>query len=73
MGTEKPLEATITKGGSKDLRTSIALGIVPRREDDGAKYRCVVWNRALSEIDVLETTVTLSVNCKYLIRKYQYY
>ncbi|XP_049534974.1 hemicentin-1-like [Anopheles darlingi] len=62
IGSEKPLEATIIKGGSKDLRTSITLGIVPRREDDGAKYRCVVWNRALSEIDVLETTVTLSVN-----------
>ncbi|XP_050086076.1 uncharacterized protein LOC126571536 [Anopheles aquasalis] len=62
MGSEEPLEATITKTGSKEFRTSITLEIVPRREDDGAKYRCVVWNRAMSEIDVLETTVTLSVN-----------
>uniref|UniRef100_A0A182YIJ5 Ig-like domain-containing protein n=1 Tax=Anopheles stephensi TaxID=30069 RepID=A0A182YIJ5_ANOST len=62
VGSEKPLKSTIAKGGSKDLRTSSTLSIVPRREDDGAKFRCVVWNRAMSEKDKLETTVTLSVN-----------
>ncbi|XP_049288781.1 titin-like isoform X1 [Anopheles funestus] len=62
VGSEKPLKSTMTKGGSKDLRTSSTLSIVPRREDDGAKFRCVVWNRAMSEKDKLETTVTLSVN-----------
>ncbi|XP_052864255.1 hemicentin-2-like [Anopheles cruzii] len=62
VGSEKPLKSSVAKGGSKDLRTSGSLSIVPRREDDGAKFRCVVWNRAMAEKDKLETTVTLSVN-----------
>lgn len=41
------------------------LSLIPRREDDGVKYRCAVWNRAMPEGQRLETTVTLNVNCKY--------
>ncbi|XP_062545555.1 hemicentin-1-like isoform X2 [Armigeres subalbatus] len=62
VGTNIPLPAPINKGGSKDLQTTSTLSVLPRREDDGAKYRCVVWNRAMPEGHRLETIVTLSVN-----------
>lgn len=64
-GSAVPLQAPTSKGGSKDHRTTSTLSMTPRREDDGAKFRCVVWNRAMAEGDRLETTVTLGVNCKY--------
>lgn len=66
VGSNTPLPAPINKGGSKDLQTTSTLSVLPRREDDGAKYRCVVWNRAMPEGHRLETIVTLSVNCKSL-------
>lgn len=59
-----PIDTPITRGDSKDLQTTSTLSLVPRREDDGAKYRCAVWNRAMPEGQRLETTVTLNVNCK---------
>lgn len=59
-----PLPAPITKGGSKDHQTTSTLSITPKREDDGTKFRCVVWNRAMAEGQRLETTVTLNVQCK---------
>ncbi|XP_055642747.1 hemicentin-2-like isoform X3 [Toxorhynchites rutilus septentrionalis] len=62
FGSNTPLQAPINKGGSKDLQTTSTLSLLPRREDDGAKYRCVVWNRAMPEGLRLETVVTLSVN-----------
>lgn len=61
-----PIPAPITKGGSKDHQTTSTLSITPKREDDGSKFRCVVWNRAMPEGQRLETTVTLNVQCKYL-------
>lgn len=64
-GSQIPLTAPISRGGSKDRQTTSTLSITPQREDDGAKYRCVVWNRAMAEGQRLETTVTLNVNCKY--------
>lgn len=64
-GSSTPLTATTTKGGSKDHQTTSTLKMTPRREDDGAKFRCAVSNRAMSPGQRLETTVTLSVNCKY--------
>lgn len=66
-GSAIPLQAPINRGGSKDRPTTSTLSITPQREDDGAKYRCVVWNRAMPEGQSLETTVTLNVNCKYLV------
>lgn len=63
-GSSVPLQAPTSKGGSKDHQTTSTLSITPRREDDGAKFRCVVWNRAMAEGQRLDTTVTLSVNCK---------
>ncbi|EAT45578.1 AAEL003167-PA [Aedes aegypti] len=64
VGSNSPLPAPINRGGSKDLQTTSTLSVLPRREDDGAKYRCVVWNRAMPEGHRLETIVTLSVNCE---------
>lgn len=63
-GSAIPLQAPINRGGSKDRQTTSTLSITPQREDDGAKYRCVVWNRAMAEGQRLETTVTLNINCK---------
>lgn len=64
-GSTVPLQAPINRGGSKDKQTTSTLSVTPKREDDGAKYRCVVWNRAMPEGQRLETTVTLNVNCEY--------
>lgn len=55
----------LVRGGSKDQPTNATLAIVPRREDDGAIFKCIVWNRAMNEGQRLETTATLNVNCKY--------
>lgn len=60
------MAANLISGGSRDLQTTSTLTIIPRREDDGAKFMCVVWNRALPEGHRLETVTTLSVNCEYL-------
>lgn len=64
-GSTTPLQAESNRGELKDLETSSTLTIMPRREDDGAKYKCVVWNRAMADGQRLESSVTLSVNCKY--------
>jgi echinoid protein len=61
-GNPNPLQAPINRGGTRDLPTTSTISIIPKREDDGSKYKCVVWNRAMSEQQRLETTVTLSVN-----------
>ncbi|XP_055919081.1 nephrin-like isoform X1 [Eupeodes corollae] len=61
-GSTVPLQAPLQKGGSKDFQTNATLSIVPRRDDDGAKYKCVVWNRAMPEGQRLETNVVLNVN-----------
>lgn len=63
-GSTTPLAANLISGGSRDLQTTSTLTIIPRREDDGAKFMCVVWNRALPEGQRLETVTTLSVNCE---------
>lgn len=60
-----PLQAPLSKGGSKDHQTTSTLTVTPHRDDDGAKFRCVVWNRAMPAGQRLEATVTLNVQCKY--------
>ncbi|SPP78968.1 blast:Hemicentin-1 [Drosophila guanche] len=61
-GSTVPLQSYALKGGSKNHYTNATLQIVPRRADDGAKYKCVVWNRAMPEGHTLETSVSLNVN-----------
>lgn len=64
-GNPNPLQGIINRGGSKDHQTTSTLTITPTKDDDGAKFRCVVFNRAMRDGEKYEASVTLSVNCKY--------
>ena len=59
------MEAEIIAGKTRAEPTVALLTLEPRRDDDGATFRCVVRNRAMREGQQLEATVELSVNCKY--------
>jgi hypothetical protein len=61
------LQAIVNRGGSKDHQTTSTLTITPTKEDDGARFRCVVFNRAMKDGEKYETVVTLSVNCELTI------
>lgn len=61
-GSMYPLEAALKNGGSRDQPTTANLIIVPGKEDDGANFRCEVWNRALPQERKLISTVGLNVN-----------
>ena len=63
-GNTYPLEAETRSGSSRDSVTTAVLTLTPSRGDDGAAYRCVVWNRAMPDGSKLDARVTLSVNCK---------
>ncbi len=64
-GEANPLEGAITKpGGSRSVATLSTLIVRPQKEDDGAEYRCVAWNRAMDANDKKEANVALTVNCK---------
>lgn len=65
LGVTYPLEAALKNGGGRDHPTVATLSVKPGKDDDGAIFRCSVWNRAMPENAKLETTVTLNVNCKY--------
>lgn len=66
-GSVYPLESALKNGGSRDHATTATLSIVPSKDDDGAVFRCEVWNRALPEDRKLTDSVTLNVNCKFLL------
>lgn len=64
-GEANPLEGAIMKpGGSKSVATQSTLIVRPQKEDDGAEYRCVAWNRAMDTNDKKEANIVLAVNCK---------
>lgn len=64
-GESNPIEGAVTKnGGSRNIATLSTLVVRPMKEDDGAEYRCVAWNRAMDANDKKEATVALTVNCK---------
>jgi hypothetical protein len=52
-------------GGSKSVATQSTLIVRPQKEDDGAEYRCVAWNRAMDTNDKKEANIVLAVNCKF--------
>lgn len=56
----------VSRSTNQDSVTSAVLKLKPSRADDGAIYRCVVWNRAMPDGMKLETKVTLGVNCEYI-------
>ena len=64
-GQTRPLEANLMEGRNKDEPTKSVLTIIPRKEDDGSAYRCIVQNRALRPGQKLETSTKIFVNCKY--------
>lgn len=64
-GSSHPLDAVVRKANGKEDVTRAVLELTPSKEDDGAIYRCFVWNRAMSDDTKMEASVTLSVNCKY--------
>lgn len=66
-GTDQKLHSVLKPGGGRDFPTTSVLTINPEKEDDGVQYRCVVWNRALTDNEKMEATVSLSVNCKFTI------
>ncbi|CAH0692935.1 unnamed protein product, partial [Chilo suppressalis] len=57
-----PLEAAMVHGKTRAEASTATLTLMPIREDDGATFRCVVWNRAMPENSQLDATVDLSVN-----------
>uniref|UniRef100_A0A8D8W7X6 Hemicentin-1 n=1 Tax=Cacopsylla melanoneura TaxID=428564 RepID=A0A8D8W7X6_9HEMI len=61
-GVRQPLDSSIKVGTDKDATISAVLSYNPSRTDDGAVFRCVVWNRAMPEGAKLEAKTTLSVN-----------
>ena len=46
------------------MATQSTLIVRPQKEDDGAEYRCVAWNRAMDTNDKKEANIVLAVNCK---------
>ncbi|KAK9880090.1 hypothetical protein WA026_008606 [Henosepilachna vigintioctopunctata] len=62
------LDSSLKNGGVRDQPTTATLLVVPTKEDDGAIFRCEVWNRALRPDKKLVSTVTLSVNFRIVWR-----
>ncbi|XP_053612701.1 hemicentin-1 [Plodia interpunctella] len=61
-GSSYPLEAITTHAKSRDEATIATLRLMPKKEDDGAIFRCVVSNRALPQGQQLDSMLKLSVN-----------
>lgn len=66
-GSAYPLDAEVVHGKTREVPSVATLSFTPTREDDGATFRCVVWNRAMPEGQQLDAIVDVSVNCKYYI------
>ncbi|BES87266.1 negative regulation of ERBB signaling pathway [Nesidiocoris tenuis] len=60
QGVAEPMEATIKT--TMDQGVVSTLTLKPDKTDDGAVFKCIVWNRAMPAGDKLETTVNLNVN-----------
>ncbi|XP_022253053.1 hemicentin-2-like isoform X1 [Limulus polyphemus] len=52
----------VTNSESRDKPTTNVLTINPGMDDDGATYRCTVWNRAIREEQRMMATVKLTVH-----------
>lgn len=58
------MDAKIIHAKVRTEPTTAVLAVSPSRDDDGATYRCVVWNRAMPEGEQLDGTIELNVSCK---------
>lgn len=61
-GSVYPVEAKITHAKTRSEPTVATILLNPTKEDDGATFRCVVWNRAMPEGQQLDATIDVSVN-----------
>lgn len=64
-GIPYPLDSILKKGNGKYNPTSAIVSVTPQKDDDGTRYRCVVWNRAIQDDKKLESSVALNVNCEF--------
>jgi len=69
-GSSQPLDAPLKRG--QDDVTYAVLGVTPTKDDDGARFRCFVWNRAMPDNSKMEASVNLNVNCKFIFNKFYY-
>ena len=53
-------------GANKDEATVATLSLTPEKSDDGASFRCTVWNRAMPEGQRHEGRASIVVNCEFL-------
>ena len=53
-----------TLADHKDGHTVSVLELIPRKQEDGATFRCDVTNRAISAQPALTTDINISVNCE---------
>jgi hypothetical protein len=67
VGASQLLDATILRGENRDEPTRSVLNLMPTKTDDGASFRCTVWNRALKQQNSLETETKIYVNCKFIL------
>lgn len=61
-GSIYPMEAMMTHAKTRAEATVATLSLNTTKEDDGAIFRCVIWNRAMPEGEQLDASVELSVN-----------
>lgn len=71
QGQPEPIEGAKTTVVENGVMTTLSLK--PDKVDDGAVFKCMVWNRAMPSGAKLESTVSLNVNCKYHICSYTMY
>ena len=65
-GSSDRINSTVLQEGSNMDRTTATISIVPAKEDDGAVFRCTVWNRAMGQRQKLEATTRLHVKCEII-------
>ncbi|KAJ2949823.1 hypothetical protein O0L34_g11139 [Tuta absoluta] len=61
-GSGTPLQAVVVHGKTREIPSVATLTFTPTKEDDGASFRCVVFNRAMPPGSQLDALVDLSVN-----------
>ncbi len=60
--TNEELDSDLIVGANKDEATTAVLSFEPKKEDDGTKFRCTVWNRAMDEGERHQAETSISVN-----------
>jgi len=53
-------------GKDKDEATKAVLALEPSKRDDGAQFKCTVWNRAMNKGEKFETKTKIDVSCEFI-------